>query len=432
MRPPLFLLPALLCAATMAQGVSLSEIPELARKRLEAQRQRVLALLEPYMEDLLLDGNSQENRRYLEPKLDEIAALGDSVLPILLELLTPDEDTGEKRAMASNCAKILGRMQPARLVPELIVLVRGKDPQGRLHAIDLLGQSDDPRAAKAITDIFANLRGDPLTRSLRALGRLGSADAAKLAVKHLSSNDARLRRRVLTYLRLSQATLVVDQVLEHLAGESSLDLQPTYIRYFSEVVHDNAMVAEVLAPMLLSVELGRGDLHTLAQALGQIAPPGHRASIDALLALLENGSYDRLGIAAALSLRELGEDKGERILFSQLDRRLRKARDSGNRYADRAEAHFAFADWRKAKRDFELAIRHTRANPSRSLYLLRVAHCEAHMGKPRSLVNALRNSGIGLATIMAEAEKDRVFAEALQDPVVKKYLGSLKPKNGQP
>ncbi len=416
----------------MAQGISLDEIPELARKQLEAQKQRVLASLEPYMEDLLLDSSSPVNLRYLEPKFNEIAALGDAALPILLGFLTPNENTGEKRAMASNCAQILGRMQPVHFIPELITLVEGNDPQGRLHAIDLLGQTDDPRAAKAITSIFEKLRGDPLSRALRALGRLGSAEVAELAVRHLSSNDARLRRKVLDYLRLCHATGVVDAVLDHLTKESGADLSPLYIRYFSEVVHGNAKIAEFLAPMLQGFELADDDQHTLARALGQIAPAGHKTSIGALLAMLENGSYDRSGIAAALSLRELGEDKGERMLFNLLDRRVRKYRDSASTYSDRAAAYFAFGSWRKAKKDLEQALRHTHANSSRSLYMLRVAHCEARMGKLRPFVNALKNAGITWELIKAEAQRDSVFAGALEDPLVKKYLDTLRPNNGQP
>ncbi|MHC5064204.1 MAG: HEAT repeat domain-containing protein [Planctomycetota bacterium] len=430
MRPAFLLLaPALLCASLGAQGISLAEVPELSRKLLAAQKERMLANLEPYMEDLHLDGGSVENYRYLDEKFDEIVAMGESVIPILLEYLSPEDESGEKRALASNAARILGRMQPKNFVAELIAITEGRDPIARGHAIDLLGESGDPAAADAIVAIFEKLRGDPLRRALRALSKLETDAAAQLAVRHLKSKDASLRRRVLAYLLSCKATVVMDAVLAAFPQETVADLLPLYIRYFSEVVHANNAVAEALLPKLRSIELDRRDQRFLARALGHIAAPEHAPSITALMAILEeDDAYDQLGVAAALSLRDLGEDKGERILTKRLDNRVRRARSSSSVYADRGLALLAFGDWRKAKRDYEQAIKHARGNTQRSMYQLQLARCEAHLGKTRPFVTALRNSGITLERILSEAANDPAFAQALEEQEAQRYLASLREK----
>ncbi len=430
MRPAVSLLTSvLLCSALTAQGISLADIPELSRKRLAAQKELILTKLEPYMEDLHLDGGSAENLRYLDEKFTEIEAMGEAVIPILLGYLSPEDESGEKRALASNAARILSRMAPATFVDELIAITAGRNPVARGHAIDLLGDSGDPAAAAAIVAIFEKLRGDPLRRALRSLSKLKTDAAAQLAVRHLSSKDAKLRLAVLQYLLSCEDARVLDTVLIAFSQETLPDLLPPFIRYFAAVVRENNQVAEALLPKLRSLELDRRDQQFLARALGHIAAAEHEASITALMAILEEeGAYDQLGVSAALSLRDLGEDKGERALMKRLDNRVRRARSSASVYADRGNALLAFNDWRKAKRDYEQAIKNARGITQRAMYQLQLAHCEANLGKDRPFVAALRSSGISLDRIRLEAKKDPAFAQALEGQEAQRYLETLQDK----
>jgi tetratricopeptide (TPR) repeat protein len=415
--------PAMTAEAQDIRG--LTQLAELARERASRQRPRQEAALEPFWVELALDHGL--NARVIDSTARKVAALGDGIVPILLEKLAPSEPSPNAINLSFNCAKVLALMEPASFLDPLLDLARGNSTLGRRQALWLLGQTGHPRAAEAIAATFGRLNDrDEIRLALGAMTRLRSPAITSQAVQHLSAPDRELRAAVLAHLDAVGSAKDMPRVLEALGKESDNRLLPDYIRYLTRFARRDERVADALVPLAEGVRLDPEDLLGLCSALATIAPEGHPATLRVMREFLERGETSRLGIQAALTMRELGDKGGEKILFDTLEQRLRKQRDSVDAHADRADASFAFGRHAQAIRDYERAIKLSRAGSRQAVFHLQIARCEAHRGVARGVIEALRESGVGLDTIRREAERDPVFAAVLEKASVRDFLRRLE------
>src|SRR5262245_23327201 len=86
MRTSHWLCCSLLAAALPAQ-VGIKDLPGIARGRAERLRPLQERALQQFWQDLAMD--YRDNREYLDQRIREVAALGDVVVPLLLEKLHP-------------------------------------------------------------------------------------------------------------------------------------------------------------------------------------------------------------------------------------------------------------------------------------------------------------------------------------------------------
>lgn len=409
-----------------AQGVTLRELPALARARSERQRPVQLAKLEPFLPDLRTD--YRRNSEFLDETIRKVAELGDAVVPLLIDFLTPEHlDDSRDRWLAANSARVLEHLEPRAHLGTWIELLDGEHPLGRRHALRLIRASGpDPRSAAAIVRAFPTLT-DPydIATALRVAEELGVDGLAPLAVPFLESPDADLRASVLEYLTRFRWRDAVDPVVAVLRRETENSLLGRYVAFLRATVERNESVADVLVPLIEGVRLDPSDMRELIAALATIAPEDHRETRRVLIGLLERGETGPLGIRAALTLQDLGEKRGVRILFDKLDDRVRQRRGEAGAFADRADAFFAFDRHRDAIRDYEQAIKFSRTNSRQAAYYLQIARCEAHRDNTRGMLRALKDAGVSAATIRAEAQKDPVFREMLQRDSAQEFLESL-------
>ncbi|MDP6929529.1 MAG: hypothetical protein QF412_07500, partial [Planctomycetota bacterium] len=113
---------------------TLKQLAALARERAKRQRPIQLEKLQPYLRDLRL--NYEDNKEFLNSRMDQIVALGDSLLPVLLDMLTPSEegDPGARNT-AANTALILLRLDPSSFVNSLLEIAAGDNYTATSYAI---------------------------------------------------------------------------------------------------------------------------------------------------------------------------------------------------------------------------------------------------------------------------------------------------------
>ena len=417
------LVAVLICAGVSAQSVSITELPDIARARAERQRPEQEQALEPFWDDLALD--YEINRQFLDVRVREVAALGDSAVPLLLEKLTPAGESGERRNLAANCARVLALLDPASFSEALMELVSGEETVARSHAITLMGHTGTERSAQVLARVLPELQNDgDRLRAIAALTMLGTNKAAEQVVALLAGSEE-LRRAVLDYLNATSPDSVVETVVRFFADETEATLIRHYIAYLGKVVRADGAVAEGLVQLFGDERLGRGEEIALCQALATIAPENHEPTTSGLRRILNGGQMGDLERAAAVALYRLGDRKGADILRSRLEANVRRRRDDPNAWSQRGELHLALEMWQEASGDYRQAARLARRRETRIWCQLRIARCEAHRGRWKSVLTALRDSGARRTSILQEAEQDPALKLALDEEIIRRWLEGL-------
>ncbi len=416
-----------------AQGpVGLADLPALAGARADRQRPTQLAALRPHLAELSQDYGL--NSRVLDATIAKVAKLGDSLVPLLLDYLTPSDAGDEQlRNLAGNAARILAQLDPGSFVDPLLELAQSKNSTARGESIKLLGHTRAKRAEEFLAGAYAKLSRRDKLHALGAMQRLQSTALATAAAQQLTSKDYVTQSRSLDYLVAVRADRVVPAVLQAFQARLNERDVGQYVAYFDLTVKGDGAVAEALLPLLEPARRSRLDLRTerrLCSSLGHIAPVGHAATKAALRAILESGDTTTPAIRAAVSLSALGDKKSDRILFENLDRRVRIDRGNPDGYASRASAYQAFGRWKKATNDYEAAIKHANVASERRLFYIQIAHCEAHRGNARSMLRALKSAGIQLEALRAEAARNPALAELLKRDAGRRGMRELE-KDGR-
>ena len=404
--------------------VGIGQLAEIARARAERQRPELEKVLQPFLADLRLEYD--RNQGVVDATIEKVAVHGDSIAPLLLEYLTPDNGGREALNLAENSARALARMDMTAFVDTLVELADGERMIPRRHAIWLLAKSDRPAALAALIRNFPRLT-DPVAvaAALRAVTDGGSPALRELAPGHLLSSDPRVRAAVLGYLATIDDGSAVPRVLAGLAAEGDDDLIPAYLGYLSKRASRNADAALALLKLL---EDGRLDAPTrlaIIRALQEVAPEDHRETRDALRAILEAGETREVGVQIAKLLTDMGDRRARTILFKNLEDQLNERRNNVNVLQDRAYAWFAFERYGDAIDDYKKAIAFSNSRPRAAQFYLKIARCYAHLGRVGQMLDAIDDSGLRMAEIEAEAAEDPVFAEVISNGRVRARLESI-------
>jgi len=412
-------------AAIPAQ-VTLEELPALARARAERLRPAQERAMEPFWQDLAL--NYAANRKFLEPRFEEVAAIGDSIVPLLLERLRPVANNPTTRDLAANSRRILARMDPDGFLDALVELIASKNEIARAEALCLLGHATSERAVQALETALAEQHQHEQLILLRAFTRHGSARVAPRLVAMLGSTDRTLRTAVLDYLVAAAPSEVIAPVLESLMSETDFGLLSLYIDYFASVARADAGVAQQLLPFLDQQRLDWRDTMKLVKALGSIAPPNHDATRQRLHLILDGGATSSLGLEAALSLRAIGDKTGLKKLHRLLDELLRRpqSRRRAQLYEQRANMHYALGEYREAAADYQRVIENSTSTLLARKTRLRLASCEAHRRKWSAVLRQFNQIELSYEELMDLAAADEALNEALQQDRIASWAKKLK------
>lgn len=394
-------------------GARLSDIPALARARNERLRPKVEGALKPYLGDLAMDYGIASNKAYLDRRLQEIAALGDGIVPLLLEKLRPTEGTPDELHIAANSARVLERLGPAGFVQPLIELARGDNAVGRGLAIPLLGASGHADAGRFLENALPTLPKSHQPAAVRALQALGRRSAATAVADLLDTTSMALRGACLAFLAELGGATHKKVVLTALRNETQDDLFPLYLAFLRAHAAGDADAASVLLGLLDSGRLIPPRRTDVVRALAVVAPKDHDATTDKLRALIASGELRALGRACAITMLALGDKTGRKELLEGLDADVRKNPKVPLVVANRGEALFEFESWNDAIRDFKEALKLARSSTMKREFSLWIARAYVRQSQARRAAVALREGGVSKADIETAAEDDPVFKEAL-------------------
>lgn len=406
------------------QRPTLEQLAKIARQRAEKQRPKQLAALEPFLSDLALDYSA--NEVHLRDRLAKVAELGDGIVPLLLENLKPkDEGDAVARNIAANSARVLAQLEPASFADELLQLARGDSSSARGHALSLLGRTESRAAATFLVAHLDEAKGQELLKTIEALTELKARDAAPKIASLLKSEDARVRVAASAFLATNPHPAALDAVVGAIVSERGADVVLACVRYLQQAASRNGAAADALAPLLRDDRLDRQRLVEVVRSLAGIAPEGHQPTLDACKRILdEEQDTGELGRACMLTMRDLGDKSGIRILFDNLRDRIKRLKDFDN-YMRRGEAYIDLEEWSRAARDFEEAIKEARSSSVRQTLYRRLALCEASRERWSNLVKAWKDGRVGRDAIMQDAEQYEAVRKALDQRRVQTHLESL-------
>lgn len=418
------LLPALLFTHVVDAQMQLAALPKLARDRAERSRPVQEKALEPFWADLTL--SYHENQPFLDPRISAAAALGDSVVPLLLEKLQPAQVSEKARSLASNCRRVLERLDPASFTDALFELANGNNEVARSEAIRLLGFANTPQSVMLLSDLLDRTVGEEKRLVLRSLKLLKAAGPAAKIVPMLGSSDRLVRQDVLDYLIAARPTAVVDAVVQAMGAEKDNRLLPDYIAYFAVAAREHDAAARALLPLL---DRDRLDSYQekirLAEALATIAPRAHDPTCRKMHEILDTGDTTSLAVKAAVTLRALGDRSGVTKLEHTLDDQVRKRKKDSTLYEQRANLFMAIDRYADAIADFEMIIDNTDGLAMTRRAYLGLIKCEARRRKVDNFTKFMRASGMLVAEIEGIGVDDPAVREMLQHDKVRKDLQKL-------
>jgi hypothetical protein len=411
---------------TAAAQLPLADLAKVARARAERSRPAQQKAMEPFWPDLQL--NYRDNAQFLDNRIREVVALGDSVVPLLLEKLQPAQGGDAARHLAGNCRRALERLDPASFVDALAELAAGSNEVARTEAIRLLGFAPTAQATGLLVDLLDRTQDDDKRLVVRALMKQQAASAAPKVAPMLASNDRNVREDVLAYLVAAKPPQVVDTVLQALSTERDNKLLPSYVEYLAAAVAGHDGAARALLPLLDRERLEWQDTKRLVQALASVAPANHEPTCQRLHVMIDAGETNSIGVQAALTLRALGDGKGVDKLRRTLNEQLRKPqrKKEPGLYEQRGNLLLAIEDYADAYADFEKMLEY--ANDESAMG--RRAHggmmrVEARRKKVAALLKLIKASNMTAEEIEAIGNDDPVFAETLQQDKVRAALQAL-------
>lgn len=417
------LVPAALAQSAVAQaGVRLSDLPALARARNERLRPKMETALAPYVNDLAMDYGVASNRAYIDRRIAEVALLGDSLVPLLLEKLRPDDPSPEALNTAANTARILALLGPASFVTPLMQMVSGDNSVARSHAIPLLAKSGHVEAGRFLEHVLGTLPRSSVAPAVHALRTLERGSAATKVADLVSAPELQIRAAALEFLTKFGSDQHKPKVIAALRSEAQESLLPSYLDFLQQHAAGDAEAATALLGMLEPGKLFLPRQYEVVRALATIAPKGHDATLTRLRALIAGGELQHLGRACATTMAALGDNGGRKELFEGLDKEVKKNPKVPSVLANRAEASFAFEKWNDAMRDFKDALRSARSLTMQREFYLWLARCHVRLKEHRRAAQVLKEGFLSKPEIEAAAHDDPVFKQALSEQADLKAL----------
>ena len=410
-------------------GVSLRDVPALAKGRTERQRPALEKKLAPYWRDLVRD--PAEDRKIVDEKIAEVVALGDSIVPLLLEKLAPAQSNPDDRNLAANCAVILSRLDPRNFTEALIDIATGKSYTAQGHTIWLLGMTESPQAGEVLAKL---LNTKPLHRRrrralIRALTELAYSPAAPQIAALLPCDHPSDHAVVVDYLMAAPTPAAVPHLLAAMTRLRRASAIMDYVRILQKVAVGDAKAAVALLPFLSGEKLDQMQVAELGQVLGTVAPKHHDATITALRGLVDSGRTGDMELEAAIALGRLGDKVGPQRLLKALKTKVRgRNKRDYLQHNNLGDYYLAFGDYQLAVRSYENAIRHTSSVSYRSRLYIKIARAEARRERWAQARKALRDSKANYQQLLKYGQDYPVLQEAYKQEAVRKFLDSIKPK----
>ena len=337
----------------------------------------------------------------------------------------PHKAAQATRNLASNCRRVLQKLDPGSFVDVLAEMARGTHGLARQEAIQLLGHATAPQSAVVLTSLIETAELWERRMIIQSLRRLKSPLAAKKIAPMLGSTDQSLREEVLSYLIDARASSVIEAVIQAISVESHDRLLPSYIDYFAACAKRHEGVTEALLPLLSRERIDWQDTRSLVKALATIAPKGHDATKRKLHELIEGNDTSSLAVQAAVTLRALGDKQGVSRLKRALDDKIRRRKREAALYEQRASLQFAIGDYSNAVSDYVKILDYSEGAAMTRRAYLGLLKGEARRNKIQNLVKYMKSSGMSPEEFVSLAEQDESFRAAMSHERIRTFLRQL-------
>jgi hypothetical protein len=193
----------------------------------------------------------------------------------------------------------------------------------RVTAIDL--PALDETEARDIAEAVMRVGG----MGKQSLARLADPSPADRVVSGLGSSDKSIRGAILDYLIAAKPASALPTVLQSLPNEKERNLVPKYVQYLAAVARENDFAARTLLPLLDREKMDFRDLLTMVEKLAAIAPKEHEPTLKKLHEWIDAGETGSLALAAATTLRSLGDKSGMKQLLATINEQMKLAAANG-------------------------------------------------------------------------------------------------------
>lgn len=374
-------------------------------QRLDKDAKRLEKVLEPYLSDLALDTRDEKNRKYLEPRYREIAALDPDIGLVLLPLLSRAPKNRRDRFLAQNSVRVLELTNLAPLEGDLLSIVEKDKGQARNRALYLLTGFKKTGLDETLKTLLEKTPEILLPGVIEAVGRYGHLSLAPNLEPFLLKPDERQRQAAFEALcRLGSVKSLGPLVTSAKVTSKALD-RKRLIAFLGTLGSregqggwnaEPAAFFETLVWLLNQGEALRPgeltDLLSLIQRLPAEAVTKHGGDkLQSALDRLLTNPYADVQFGAALAMRHLGDKKGVKQVLDRLSRFIKNNSKISYGYRERGRANEAFGEISDALRDYKKAISFSPGRVDPSLYFA-VARLETKKGNASAVYRNLKDA----------------------------------------
>lgn len=435
---------ALPASATQADGPRRSLEEMLAAERaaaaakLDALRPKVSSLLSQIRS---LSGSKAGGQRLALLK-DELEALGPTITPLLVEVISPPKQAQAADVyLAVNVADVLEALPLEAVLDELIGIANGKSTRVRSMAVRVLGSSGAPERVGAVLAKLYETEPDQRASALRSLCRLGGPDAEAVLEELLASASslsettdadrdlvAEALAALAETLRRGRAVTPgqLDFLRSVLASRAGRDLIEPLIEFAGALPAGSLTADDTRRFIALASDrmVSRADRIRLLDALPDLDLVFERGMDKAFDTLLDE-SNPKLVEAALVCLARFGDKGAKKQLMKPYKEQVADKRNAPAPYESRGAILTRLGDYAAAVSDFKKAIKlyeEQKKSPyaSNAAYT-GMARALCLSGDVRAAAKALEDSSLSTVQLRGLA-KDPDFAALVADPKYAKVL----------
>ncbi|MCI0589686.1 MAG: HEAT repeat domain-containing protein [Planctomycetes bacterium] len=380
----LFLLP-LLVLPDDGPAPSVEELIRICRERSARHREELAARVDSILAASDSGGDSEA--------VQALLGLGPEAGRFLLPHLDPPEGGGDRTRSSRLAAEALIRLAPAEARGEVLRILRGGSPHGRIHAARVLGAIGGEEAATGLLEALGSPDADLRRAAIEALGRMRHAAASGRLAVLLSSADASLVRPILLALRSIANPDAVPAVAIFLDSGLATPHLGEALDYLV-AVKGKAALPSLLR--LLRSNPNAGNAILLLRATGGIAAPGDRDAIAALREFVDEARSRTWDVRAeaAVALSALGEEGGAKGLLREYHAWISNNSRLPGPYAERGGFYLRLGRWGEALRDYQEAIRLAKNEGTDARWFVDAARALCRLNREREAVSFLKRSGL--------------------------------------
>ncbi|MBI4878590.1 MAG: HEAT repeat domain-containing protein [Planctomycetes bacterium] len=374
----------LLLALLLASGAAAQDAGAGAGGAPSREQAALRARVEVLLRDL--QSSSDHSLGFISGKIDELVGIGLPALEFLAAALNHETAAPGAVNAGVNAARALGRIPGQEVTEALVRVAREGGAFGRRNAALALGLRADPALMPVLKELLAAEDKGVVCEALRALGRIGGAEARELLRGFVAAREAAVAAAAIQGLASAAGEECRDDVLARLredlgSASPAEDLVAAALDYFTAFP-----AAEAVPELERALQLGNATPRTQSAAIAALRATGlaHSRMRKRVLETLQAAT--RVGLratvkAAALAMLDLGDDSGVAAVTADLDFEPNRSPKNYTARYRRADLYLEFRRWREAANDLKEGLKQEKDPREPNEVYFALARAYAGMGQ---------------------------------------------------